>query len=128
MKKLFGFVMVGSNDLIRSAKFYDAIFIPLGIKKVKSTEKSIGYAKKNNLNEIEFYVTKPNNKEVATYGNGTMILFLADSNKAVDSFHAGALENGGVNEGSPGIRYDGNYYAYVRDPEGNKICAMCNSN
>ena len=66
MKKLFGFVMVGSNDLIRSAKFYDAIFIPLGIKKVKSTEKSIGYAKKNNLNEIEFYVTKPNNKEVAT--------------------------------------------------------------
>ena len=128
MKKLFGFVMVGSNDLIRSAKFYDAIFIPLGIKKVKSTEKSIGYAKKNNLNEIEFYVTKPNNKEVATYGNGTMILFLADSNKAVDSFHASALENGFVNEGSPGIRYDGNYYAYVRDPEGNKICAMCNSN
>ena len=128
MKKLFGFVMVGSNDLIRSAKFYDAIFIHLGIKKVKTTEKSIGYAKKNNLNEIEFYVTRPNNKEVATYGNGTMILFQAVSNKTVDSFHASALENGGVNEGPPGIRYDGNYYAYVRDPEGNKICAMCNSN
>ena len=57
-----------------------------------------------------------------------MISFLADSNKAVDSFHASALENGGVNEGLQGIRSDGNYYAYIRDPEGNKICAKCNSN
>ena len=73
MKKLFGFVMVGSNDLNKSAKFYDTAFVPLGIKKVKTTEKYIGYAQKNNLNEIEFYVTKPYNKEVAIYGNGTMI-------------------------------------------------------
>ena len=42
MKKLFGFVMVGSNDLNKSAKFYDAVFVPLGIKKVKTTEKYIG--------------------------------------------------------------------------------------
>ena len=128
MKKLFGFVMVGSNDLIASAKFYDAIFIPLGIKKVKTAESYIGYGQKNNsLNEIEFYVTKPYNKELATFGNGTMISFLAGSTEAVDSFHASALEKGGVNEGLPGIRSDGNYYAYIRDPEGNKICAKCNS-
>jgi len=119
--------MVGSNDLNKSAKFYDAVFVPLGIKKIKTTEKYIGYAQKNNLNEIEFYVTKPYNKEVATYGNGTMVSFLADSTKAVDDFHASALENGGVNEGLPGIRSDRNYYAYIRDPEGNKICAKLNS-
>jgi len=119
--------MVGSNDLNKSAKFYDAVFVSLGIKKVKTTEKYIGYAQKNNLNEIEFYVTKPYNKEVATYGNGTMVSFLADSTKAVDDFHASALKNGGVNEGLPGLRSDGNYYAYIRDPEGNKICAKCNS-
>jgi len=128
MKKLFGFVMVGSNNLIKSSKFYDAIFISLEIKKVKTTENYIGYAKKNNLNEIEFYITKPHNKEVATYGNGTMISFLADSAKVVDDFHVSALENGGINEGLPGIRSDGNYYAYIRDPEGNKICAKYNSN
>ena len=120
--------MVGSNDLNKSAKFYDSVFIPLEIKKVKTTDKYVCYAQKNSPDEIEFYVTKPNNKEVATYGNGTMITFLADSTKAVDSFHAIALENGGVNEGLPGIRSDGNYYAYIRDPEGNKICAKCNSN
>ena len=50
-----------------------------------------------------------------------------DSTKAVDDFHASALKNGGVNEGLPGLRSDGNYYAYIRDPEGNKICAKCNS-
>ena len=127
MKKLFAFVMVGSNDLNKSAKFYDSVFIPLEIKKVKTTDKYVCYAQNNSPDEIEFYVTKPNNKEVATYGNGTMITFLADSTKAVDNFHTIALENGGINEGLPGIRSDGNYYAYIRDPEGNKICARCNS-
>jgi len=127
MKKLFGFVMVGSNNLVASAKFYDVVFIPLEIKKVRTTDKYICYAQKNSPDEIEFYVTKPYNKEVATHGNGTMISFLADSTKAVDSFHANALENGGVNEGLPGIRSDGNYYAYIRDPEGNKICAKYDS-
>ena len=56
-----------------------------------------------------------------------MVSFLADSTKAVDDFHASALENGGVNEVLPGLRSDRNYYAYIRYPEGNKICAKCNS-
>ena len=86
MKKLFGFVMVGSNDLAASTKFYDSVFIPLGIKKVKNTDKYICYAQKNSPDEIEFYVTKPYNKKVATYGNGTMISFLADSTKQLIAF------------------------------------------
>ena len=76
---------------------------------------------------LNYTTPKPYNKEVATYCNGTMVSFLADSTKAVDDFHASALKNGGVNEGLPGLRSDGNYYAYIRDPEGNKICAKCNS-
>ena len=118
--------MVGSNDLNKSGKFYDAVAIYLGIIKVKTTDKYICYAQNNSPEQIEFYVTKPHNKEAATYGNGTMISFIVDSTKAVDGFHASALENGGVNEGLPGIRTDGNYYAYVRDLEGNKICARYN--
>jgi len=122
MKFFFGFVMLGTNDLVSSAKFYDAIFVPLDFIQVIATEKYIGYAKKNNLNDIEFYITKPSNKEPATYGNGTQISFLAESKKKVDEFHAIGLKNGGINEGLPGIR-SRDYFAYVRDLDGNKICA-----
>ena len=114
--------MLGTNDLVSSAKFYDAIFVPLDFIQVIATEKYIGYAKKNNLNDIEFYITKPFNKEPATYGNGTQISFLAESKKKVDEFHAIGLKNGGTNEGFPGTR-SGDYFAYVRDLDGNKICA-----
>jgi len=122
MKKLFGFVMVGTNNLVISAKFYDAIFVPLNLIQAIATEKYIGYAQKNNLKDIEFYITKPSNKEPSTYGNGTQISFLVESKKKVDEFHAIGLKNGGTNEGLPGIR-SGDYFAYVRDLDGNKICA-----
>ena len=124
MKKIFGFMMVGTNNLIDSEKFYNAIFLPLKLSKVLTTERYIGYAKKNNLKEIKFYVTKPINKKPATFGNGTQISFLVDTKKAVEEFHMIGLKNGGTNEGSPGIR-SGDYYAYIRDLDGNKICAYC---
>ena len=56
-----------------------------------------------------------------------MIALKTDSKTNVDKFHAIALENGGVNEGLPGLRHDNNYYAYIRDLDGNKICAYTNS-
>ena len=122
MKKLC-FIMVGSNDLLKSSKFYDAVFAPLDLIKVYTGESYIGYAQENNPTDIEFYITEPFNKEPATYGNGTQISLLANSTEAVDKFHAIALANGGTSEGSPGIR-SGDYYAYVRDLDGNKICAL----
>ena len=125
---MIGFTMIGSNDLRASSNFYDSILFPLGIIKVLSTERQIGYAKKNSPEKIEFYVTKPHNKEPATNGTGTMIALKTDSRANVDKFHAIALENGGVNEGLPGPRHDNNYYAYIRDLDGNKICAYTNSN
>ena len=54
-----------------------------------------------------------------------MVALLAESKEAVNKFHATALENGAVDEGTPGIRSDGNYYGYVRDLDGNKITAKC---
>ena len=126
MKKLV-FVMVGSNDLLASSKFYDAVFAPLDLIKVYTGKNYIGYAQKNNLKEIEFYITKPFNKEPANSGNGTQISLLANSTKAVDEFHTIALENGGTSEGTPGIR-SGDYYAYIRDLDGNKICALTRIN
>ena len=124
---MIGFVMIGTNNLGESSKFYDAILTPLGIKKFTTTDRYIGYARKESLENIELYVTNPHNKKPATNGNGTMIALLADSKESVDKFHAIALENGAVNEGLPGPRHDNNYYAYIRDADGNKICAYSTS-
>ena len=128
MNDIFSFVMVGSKDFKKSSKFYDAIFVPLKIKKIVTTERYIGYGNSNEPNDVKFYITKPRNGEPATYGNGTMVAFLADTREAVNRFYEIALKNGAVDEGLPGIREDENYYAYVRDLDGNKITAKCISN
>ena len=80
--------------------------------------------KKNTPEKIELYIMKPYNKESASIGNGTMITFLADSKKIVDQFHSIGIKNGGINEGLPGPRHGEHYYAYLRDLDGNKICAF----
>ena len=59
----------------------------------------------------------------ATFGNGTQITLLADSKEAVEKFYEIAISKGAADEGGPGVRSDGNYYAYVRDLDGNKIAA-----
>ena len=124
MNKLIGFVMVGTNNLEKSSKFYDAILTHLGMKRVNVTERYIGYGSSED-DGVKFYITKPHNKENATAGNGTMVALSADTKEAVNMFHKTALENGAVDEGTPGIRSDGNYYGYVRDHDGNKITARC---
>ena len=123
MSKVIGFVMVGTNDLEKSSKFYDAILVHLGMKRVTITERYIGYGHSSEDSGVKFYITKPHNKENATAGNGTMIALSAETKEAVNKFHATALKNGAVDEGAPGIRSDGNYYGYVRDHDGNKITA-----
>ena len=124
MSKAIGFVMVGTNDLEKSSKFYDAILNHLKMKRVTVTERYIGYGYSED-DGAKFYITKPHNKETATIGNGTMVALSAETKEAVDKFHSTALENGAVNEGKPGSRSDGNYYGYVRDHDGNKIKARC---
>ena len=124
---MLAYVMVGTNNVKRSAKFYDAALAPLGLVRSGGDNNYIGYASKAAPKKSMFYVTKPYNKKPATFGNGTMISLAAKSKRAVDGFHAAALTNGGTDEGKPGPRpADGsNYVAYARDPDGNKICAYC---
>ena len=125
---MIGYVMVGSNDIDKSTYFYDSILFHLGLRKQEITEDYIGYAQNKKNTQIEFYLTKPFNGKVATYGNGTMIAFLAQSRGDVEKFHKTGLELGGIDEGKPGLRPTGGsmYLAYVRDFDGNKICAYCN--
>ena len=132
---MFSFITIGTNDLFKSGKFYDEILKPLDIIKVLTTNRYIGYAKKNNLDFIhrgkldliEFYLMSPFNQKKANNGNGTMITFKAKTNEKVNEFHQIALNNGGANEGLPGPRDGQHYYAYIRDFDGNKICAFSKS-
>ena len=123
---ILDFVMVGSNDYKKSSEFYDAILEPLKLKKTVTTEKYIGYAHSSDPDKTQFYVTSPVNGEPATFGNGTQITLLADSKEAVEKFYEIAMSKGATDEGGPGVRSDGNYYAYIRDFDGNKIAAKSN--
>jgi catechol 2,3-dioxygenase-like lactoylglutathione lyase family enzyme len=80
------------------------------------------------LRELAFWVGIPFNQKPASVGNGSMVAFRAQSWKAVDEFHAAALAHGGTCDGPPGLRhhYSPDFYAaYVRDPDGNKLAAVC---
>ena len=123
---ILDFVMVGSNDYKKSSELYDAAFEPLNLKKILTTEKYIGYAHSSDPDKTLFYVTSPVNGEPATFGNGTQITLLADSKEAVEKFYEIAMSKGATDEGGPGVRSDGNYYAYIRDFDGNKIAAKSN--
>ena len=123
---ILDFVMVGSNDYKKSSEFYDAILEPLKLKKIVTTEKYIGYAHSSEPDKAQLYVTDPVNGEPATFGNGTQITLLAESKEAVEKFYEIAMSKGAVDEGAPGVRSDGNYYAYIRDMDGNKIAAKKN--
>ncbi len=125
---MLAYVMVGSNNMKRSAKFYDAALKPLGlVRTTKDIDSWLGYGPKNAPKKSAFFVTKPYNKKKANFGNGTMISFEAKDRRAVEGFHKAALSSGGTDEGKPGPRpADGtNYVAYARDPDGNKVCAYC---
>ena len=86
MNKAIGFVMVGTNDLEKTSYFYDAILAHHEMKRVKITERYIGYGFSED-DGAKFYITKPHNKENANAGNGTMVALAAESKEAVDKFH-----------------------------------------
>ena len=124
---MFAFITIGTNNLKKSSQFYDELLKTLGIVRVLQDKRYIGYAKEDNLEVIEFYIMCPFDKKKATIGNGTMISFNAKTPKSVNDFHQKALEIGATNEGFPGPRHGENYYAYIRDLEGNKLCAFAST-
>ena len=121
---MFSHIMVGSNDIARSKRFYDALFDALGARPGRQDEKGVNYAHNGAL----FMVRPPLNGEAATHGNGSTIGFSIDSPEQVDAWHAAGVANGGTSvENPPGIRqgtFGPLYLAYLRDPDGNKLCAL----
>lgn len=122
---MFSHVMVGSNDIEQSKKFYDAIFTASGGPEGKTDRKGrIIY----NKGGPSLMVTAPINGEPACHANGGTIGFSLSSPDEVDAWHAAGVSNGGTSiENPPGIRDTGTrklYLAYLRDPIGNKLCAV----
>lgn len=121
---MFTHVVVGSNDLQKSKTFYDALFTAIGGNPGMDMGERVAYQHGG----LNFMVTKPINGEPATHANGGTIGFaMADSAQA-DAWHAAGVANGGSTcEDPPGERDLGFaklYLAYLRDPDGNKLCAM----
>ena len=122
------YLTIGSNDIARSGRFYDPVLATLGIARFKTLGHEIGYgAAGEGEGRLRIWVGTPYDKKPATVGNGSMLAFTAPNRAAVDQFHASSLANGGSDEGKPGLRpYGDNFYAcYVRDPDGNKLSAVC---
>ncbi len=121
--------MVGTNNLEQSIKFYDKVLKIIGLERIETANEYAAYGHLENSGLIEFYVTKPFNKEKATNGNGTQISFITNSRTIVDEFHEMGLKAGGTSEGAGGERPEGSgvYYSYFRDLDGNKICVFTNN-
>ena len=121
---MFSHVVIGVEDLETSRKFYDALLGTLGIGPGVANGNRYFYRSPAGM----FGITKPINGEPATHGNGSTIGFAAQSAEQADDFHAAGIAHGGATcEEPPGFR-DGSagklYLAYLRDPDGNKLCAL----
>ncbi len=120
-------ITFGTNDRDKAARFYDAVLGTIGFSRLpKPADKPPAYAKDNGFPIV--YIYTPFDGGPATAGNGTHVAFIAETTAQVRAFHREALAHGGSDEGPPGPRphYGPDYYAaYVRDPDGNKLQAVC---
>ncbi len=126
---MFSYISLGTRDIARSIRFYDAALAPLGHWRIADYDPD-GQSAAWGLDDPgpHLWLTEPFDGNPATVGNGTMVSFLAETRAAVDAFHAAALAHGGRDEGQPGLRphYGPHFYAAdVRDPDGNKLNAVC---
>jgi predicted lactoylglutathione lyase len=120
---MIGYVTVGTNDLARAAKFYDAIAAELGTGRMMEFDGFIAWGTPGGGAGIA--ATKPFDGKAATVGNGVMVAFQAQDKAQVQRIYDIALANGGSDEGAPGPRGDSGFYAgYFRDPDGNKLNAF----
>lgn len=122
---MFSHITLGTNDIARARRFYEPVMATLGVDQPFALPGSIVFG---TLAGPKLFVVTPFDRETATHGNGAHAAFLATNRAQVDAFHAAALAHGGSDEGEPGPRphYHAHYYgAYVRDPDGNKLQAVC---
>lgn len=119
---MIGYVTVGTNDLPRAAKFYDAIAAEMGTGRMMDFETFIVWGTPGGAAAVS--ATKPFDGETASVGNGVMVALQAKDRDQVQRLYDIALANGGTDEGPPGPRGEGFYAAYFRDPDGNKLNAF----
>ncbi len=122
---MFSHIMVGSNDIARSKTFYDSLFSAIGGESATTDAKGrLVYSHKGG----RFMVTKPIDGKPACYANGGTIGFTLGSPAEVDAWHKAGVANGGTSiEDPPGLRQRASgalYLAYLRDPDGNKLCGL----
>jgi catechol 2,3-dioxygenase-like lactoylglutathione lyase family enzyme len=121
---MFSHIMVGTNDLDKAKSFYDSLLGTLGVPPGHVDRHRIFWRTKTGT----FSASKPIDGQPASFANGGTIGFAATSPEQVDAFHAAGLAHGGKTcEDPPGIRQGAGmklYIAYLRDPDGNKICAL----
>jgi catechol 2,3-dioxygenase-like lactoylglutathione lyase family enzyme len=121
---IFTHVTVGTNDLARARNFYDKVLGTLGYKRLNDLGDNGSIWGES---APEFFVLKPANGLPANWGNGVTVSFVAESRAAVAKFHKEALALGAKDEGAVGPRswHPTAYAGYLRDLDGNKICAYC---
>jgi len=129
-RKVFNHIMLGTNDIDRAKRFYDTVLPVVGAKDpadwstAASGHRRLFYRHDGST----LGISQPINDEPATSGNGSTLAFLCDTPERVLAFHDTAVASGGVSiEDPPGVRTLGPftyYLAYVRDPDGNKLCAI----
>jgi catechol 2,3-dioxygenase-like lactoylglutathione lyase family enzyme len=122
---MFSHIMVGSNDIARSKKFYDALFVAMGAKPgVEDAKGRLVYTH----NGGRFMVSKPIDGKPAIAANGGTIGFTMSDAQQAEAWHSAGVANGGRSiEDPPGVRQGATgriYLAYLRDPDGNKLCAL----
>ena len=121
---MFSHIMIGTNDLDRAKSFYDALLGTLDVRPARVDGHRIFYMTQTGV----FSVSKPINGEPASAPNGGTIGFACSSAEQADAWHAAGVANGGVTcEDPPGVREGATgkmYLAYLRDPDGNKLCGL----
>jgi predicted lactoylglutathione lyase len=116
---MIGYVTLGSNDIARSAAFFEPIAAILGQTRIADSDRFVMWGTPGQ--GAMMGVIKPYDEQAATAGNGSMFGLAAQNEEQVDQIHAHALANGGSDEGAPGARGESFYGAYFRDPDGNKL-------
>jgi predicted lactoylglutathione lyase len=120
---MIGYVTLGTNDIERSAKFYDQLLEVIGASRFMESETFIAWGVDPQKPALS--ITRPFDGAEATVGNGVMIALAVESTEVVDALHARAMELGAEDEGAPGPRGDGGFYGgYFRDLDGNKLAAF----
>ncbi len=120
---MIGYVTLGTNDMDKAAKFYDALLGEMGATRMMEAETFIAWAIDPKQPAIS--VIKPHDGNAATVGNGVMVAIPCDKPETVDRMYKKAIELGARDEGPSGPRGDTFYAGYFRDPDGNKLNFFC---